>query len=138
MVNGLVFRYDARETEDGLPPGDNAFLACSFWFVDNLALQGRLDEARAMFEHLLTLRNDVGLLAEEYDPARNVRWGTSRRPSAMSRSLTPPTTSCGASGRRSKASIGEALNTREIEVSPVGRPDRKGETIVLSLDWNLD
>jgi GH15 family glucan-1,4-alpha-glucosidase len=68
LVDGVIFRYDSGETEDGLPPGEAAFLACSFWFVDNLILQGRAEEARAMFERLLSLRNDVGLLAEEYDP----------------------------------------------------------------------
>jgi GH15 family glucan-1,4-alpha-glucosidase len=68
LVDGLVFRYDTRETDDGLPPGEGAFLACSFWFVDNLILQGRIAEAQSMFERLLALRNDVGLLAEEYDP----------------------------------------------------------------------
>ena len=68
LVDGLVFRYDTRETVDGLPPGEGAFLACSFWFVDNLILQGRIAEAHKMFERLLALRNDVGLLAEEYDP----------------------------------------------------------------------
>ena len=57
------------QLEDGLPPGEAAFLACSFWFVDNLVLQGRVAEARTMFERLLSLRNDVGLLAEEYDPS---------------------------------------------------------------------
>jgi GH15 family glucan-1,4-alpha-glucosidase len=67
MMDGLVFRYDTEKAEDGLPPGEGAFLACSFWFVDNLVLQGRLREACAMFERLLALRNDVGLLAEEYD-----------------------------------------------------------------------
>jgi GH15 family glucan-1,4-alpha-glucosidase len=67
-VDGLVRRYHTLETDDGLPPGEGAFLACSFWYVDNLAMVGRHDEAREMFEHLLTLRNDVGLLAEEYDP----------------------------------------------------------------------
>lgn len=68
LRDGLVLRYDTAKTRDGLPPGEGAFLACSFWFVDNLVLQGRVGEARAMFERLLLLRNDVGLLAEEYDP----------------------------------------------------------------------
>jgi GH15 family glucan-1,4-alpha-glucosidase len=66
--NRLVLRYRTETGTDGLPPGEGAFLACSFWLADNYVLQGRYDEARALFEHLLTLRNDVGLLAEEYDP----------------------------------------------------------------------
>jgi GH15 family glucan-1,4-alpha-glucosidase len=65
--NGLVLRYDTGESTDGLPPGEGSFLACSFWLADNYVLQGRYDEARALFERLLALRNDVGLLAEEYD-----------------------------------------------------------------------
>jgi GH15 family glucan-1,4-alpha-glucosidase len=60
---------------DGLPPGEGAFLACSFWLVDNLCLQGRWDEAQALFERLLALRSDVGLLAEEYDPASKRQLG---------------------------------------------------------------
>jgi GH15 family glucan-1,4-alpha-glucosidase len=68
MIDGLVHRYHTDATEDGLPPGEGAFLACSFWYVDNLVLLERRDEARELFEHLLELRNDVGLLAEEYDP----------------------------------------------------------------------
>jgi GH15 family glucan-1,4-alpha-glucosidase len=68
MRNGLVLRYHTHETKDGLPPGEGAFLACSFWLVDNYVLQGRLDDAHALFERLLSFRNDVGLLAEEYDP----------------------------------------------------------------------
>jgi GH15 family glucan-1,4-alpha-glucosidase len=66
--DGFVLRYDTGVTEDGLPPGEGAFLACSFWLVDNYVLQERYDEARELFERLLSLRNDVGLLAEEYDP----------------------------------------------------------------------
>jgi GH15 family glucan-1,4-alpha-glucosidase len=69
MVDGLVHRYDTHRTADGLPAGEGAFLACSFWFADNLMLLGRRGEAQELFEHLLRLRNDVGLLAEEYEPA---------------------------------------------------------------------
>jgi GH15 family glucan-1,4-alpha-glucosidase len=75
LVDGVVFRYDTGKTEDGLPAGEGAFLACSFWFVDNLILQGRVGEATAMFERLLALRNDVGLLAEEYDPRAKRQMG---------------------------------------------------------------
>jgi GH15 family glucan-1,4-alpha-glucosidase len=69
LVNdGLVIRYAAEPGVDGLPAGEGAFLLCTFWLADNLALQNRHDEAREIFERLLGLRNDVGLLAEEYDP----------------------------------------------------------------------
>jgi GH15 family glucan-1,4-alpha-glucosidase len=68
VFDGFVCRYDTGETLDGLPPGEGAFLACSFWYADNLILQGRIQEARELFERLLSLRNDVGLLAEEFDP----------------------------------------------------------------------
>jgi GH15 family glucan-1,4-alpha-glucosidase len=64
----FVLRYRSERTADGLPPGEGAFLACSFWLVSNYAMQGRREEAVALFERLLALRNDVGLLAEEYDP----------------------------------------------------------------------
>jgi GH15 family glucan-1,4-alpha-glucosidase len=67
LHDGFVRRYHTVEGTDGLPPGEGAFLACSFWLVDNYVLQGRYDDARAMFKRLLALRNDVGLLAEEYD-----------------------------------------------------------------------
>ncbi len=71
LVDGFVHRYrhdEAVEEVDGLPPGEGAFFLCSFWFVDNLVLLGELDEAKAMFERLLALRNELGLLSEEYDP----------------------------------------------------------------------
>ena len=64
----FVARYDTESKVDGLPGDEGAFLACSFWLADNYILQGRYEDARAMFERLLSLRNDVGLLAEEYDP----------------------------------------------------------------------
>jgi GH15 family glucan-1,4-alpha-glucosidase len=66
-VDGLLLRYTA-DTDDGLPPGEGAFLACSFWLADAWVLQGRTDDARRLFERLLSLCNDVGLLSEEYDP----------------------------------------------------------------------
>jgi len=68
MVDGLVRRYRTNINVDGLPAGEGAFLPCSFWLADNYTLQNRDAEARALFERLLSLRNDVGLLAEEYDP----------------------------------------------------------------------
>jgi GH15 family glucan-1,4-alpha-glucosidase len=68
MHGGFVMRYRTTEYDDGLPPGEGTFLACSFWMVDNLALQGRVQEAVEMYERLLALCNDVGLLSEEYDP----------------------------------------------------------------------
>jgi GH15 family glucan-1,4-alpha-glucosidase len=68
MKNGFVERYDTKKTDDGLAGSEGAFLACSFWLVTNLWLIGRKEDAKAMFERLLALRNDVGLLSEEYDP----------------------------------------------------------------------
>jgi GH15 family glucan-1,4-alpha-glucosidase len=68
MRGDVIMRYASETGVDGLPPGEGAFLACSFWHVDNLALMGRTEEARSRFEHLAGLVNDVGLLAEEYDP----------------------------------------------------------------------
>jgi GH15 family glucan-1,4-alpha-glucosidase len=75
---GFVYRYsqdDEAESVDGLAPGEGAFLPCTFWFVDNLALQGRLDESEEIFQRLLDLRSDLGLLAEEWDPAARRQLG---------------------------------------------------------------
>jgi GH15 family glucan-1,4-alpha-glucosidase len=68
--DGLIMRYDPEKDPslDGLPPGEGMFLACSFWLADTYTLQGRRKEAVALLRRLLELRNDVGLLAEEYDP----------------------------------------------------------------------
>ena len=67
--DGYVLRYNTEDESDGLPPGEGAFLACSFWLVDNWNMQGRRSDAIALFDRLLSLRNDLGLLSEEYDPA---------------------------------------------------------------------
>jgi GH15 family glucan-1,4-alpha-glucosidase len=75
---GFVYRYEHDEearSVDGLPPGEGAFLPCTFWFADNLALQGRLDEAEEIFQRLLDLRSDLGLLAEEWDPSTRRQLG---------------------------------------------------------------
>jgi GH15 family glucan-1,4-alpha-glucosidase len=68
MQDGYVLRYSTHATADGLPPGEGAFLPCTFWLSDNWVLQGRLDDARELFARLIGLCNDVGLIAEEYDP----------------------------------------------------------------------
>jgi GH15 family glucan-1,4-alpha-glucosidase len=66
--NGFVLRYRTEAGADGLPPGEGSFLACSFWLADCLHMQGRTEEARMLFDRLLGLRNDLGLLSEEFDP----------------------------------------------------------------------
>jgi GH15 family glucan-1,4-alpha-glucosidase len=68
MPDGLVVRYKTEHVDDGLPAGEGVFLACSFWMVCALKMLGRDHAAKALFDRLLGLRNDVGLLAEEYDP----------------------------------------------------------------------
>ncbi|HET6585735.1 MAG TPA: glycoside hydrolase family 15 protein [Nannocystaceae bacterium] len=72
---GFVLRYRTSDVLDGLPAGEGAFLACSFWLVDAYALCGRFDDANALFERLVALANDVGLLAEEYDPVAKHQLG---------------------------------------------------------------
>jgi GH15 family glucan-1,4-alpha-glucosidase len=68
MVHGLVLRYDSATASDGLPGGEGVFLACSFWLADAYLMLGRRDDALRLFNHLLSLRNDVGLLSEQYEP----------------------------------------------------------------------
>ncbi|PWC54311.1 glycoside hydrolase family 15 protein [Azospirillum sp. TSO22-1] len=72
---GLLQRYPTEPEVDGLPPGEGCFLACAFWLVDAKVMLGRHEEARELFERLLELRNDVGLLAEEYDPVARRQLG---------------------------------------------------------------
>jgi len=74
-VDGFVMRYQTTESDDGLPSGEGLFLACSFWLVDALHLGGRRREATELFERLLDLRNDVGLLSEEWDPVAGRQLG---------------------------------------------------------------
>jgi GH15 family glucan-1,4-alpha-glucosidase len=80
-VDGLIQRYTTEKRSggksevDGLPTGEGAFLPCTFWMADNLVMMGRHDEAREIFERLIALRNDVGLLAEEYDPREKRQLG---------------------------------------------------------------
>src|SRR6058998_311321 len=76
--DGFILRYPTSsgdENVDGLPGDEGAFLACSFWMADDLAMIGRVDEARTLFEKLLALRNDLGLLAEEWDPRQKRQVG---------------------------------------------------------------
>jgi GH15 family glucan-1,4-alpha-glucosidase len=73
--DGFVSRYSTAVTDDGLPGDEGQFLACSFWLVNALARNGRVDDARALFERLTGLANDLGLLAEEYDVARGRQVG---------------------------------------------------------------
>jgi len=70
MPHGLVMRYNTAKVEDGLPAGEGVFLACSFWMVSSLKAIGRVGDARKLFERLIKLRNDLGLLSEEYDTRR--------------------------------------------------------------------
>jgi GH15 family glucan-1,4-alpha-glucosidase len=111
MQDGLVARYNTRSSVDSLVGNEGAFLACSFWMVDNYVLQGRIDEARSLFEHLLSLRNDVGLLAEEYDAKEHRQLGDFPRRSLILRSSTALSTS--------------ALVSRLGQLTTVAKPNRK-------------
>jgi GH15 family glucan-1,4-alpha-glucosidase len=71
LRDGFVLRYNTEHTDDGLPGDEGAFIACSFWLADAYAMSGRVREARELFERLLGIRNDLGLLAEDYLPRAN-------------------------------------------------------------------
>jgi GH15 family glucan-1,4-alpha-glucosidase len=75
LHDGFVLRYRTDHVDDGLPAGEGVFLACSFWLVDVYLLQGRVVEARTLFDRLAGLANDVGLFAEEYDPSAKRQLG---------------------------------------------------------------
>jgi GH15 family glucan-1,4-alpha-glucosidase len=75
IQDGFVLRYRTEHAKDGLPPGEGAFLPCSFWLVDNYVLQGRKREARMLFDRLAGIANDVGMFSEEYDPAAKRQLG---------------------------------------------------------------
>lgn len=75
MIDGFVMRYNTRNVDDGLLPGEGAFLACSFWLADAYVSIGRRADAEKLFKRLLAIRNDIGLLAEEYDPRRRRQQG---------------------------------------------------------------
>jgi GH15 family glucan-1,4-alpha-glucosidase len=75
LREGFVMRYDTHRGTDGLSPGEGAFLACSFWLCDAYVSIGRIEDARKLFERLLSIRNDLGLLAEEYEPREKRQQG---------------------------------------------------------------
>jgi GH15 family glucan-1,4-alpha-glucosidase len=109
MVDGYVQRYTTETGVDGLPPGEGAFLPCTFWLVDNLALMGRVDEARELFSRLAGLVNDVGLLAEEYDPRAKRQLGNF--PQAFTH-VSLVNSACNLSGRHGPARRRSELGAR--------------------------
>ena len=118
MRDGFVYRYahdEDAQSVDGLPPGEGAFLPCTFWLADNLALQGRLDEAEEIFERLLALRNEVGLLAEEWDPAARRQLGNFPQAFTHVPSSTRPSTSTGRNTDRRWSSDRPRRNRRRTE-----------------------
>jgi len=74
-VNGFVLRYDLDKSEDGLTGHEGTFFLCSYWLVDCLVMLGRREDAQRLFDRLLSVRSDLGLLAEEYDPAARRQLG---------------------------------------------------------------
>jgi len=112
MCDGFVQRYETKGAVDGLPPGEGAFLPCSFWLADNLALMGRTDDARALFERLIGLCNDVGLISEEYDPSSGRLLGNF--PQAMTH-VALINTACNLSGAVGPARTRSGLVSRDAQ-----------------------
>jgi len=103
MRDGFVLRYRPEPKVDGLPGSEGVFLPCSFWLADCLHLMGRTEEARELFERLLKLRNDLGLLSEEYDPRAKRQLGNF--PQAFTHVALVNTANLLNGGRRSRARI---------------------------------
>lgn len=114
--DGLVIRYKSEKGTDGLPPGEGAFLACSFWLADNYVLQGRYDDARALFGRLLSLRNDVGLLAEEYDVTARRQLGNFPQAFSHLALINTARNIAGASGPVHQRSAGSSAPTPDASV----------------------
>jgi GH15 family glucan-1,4-alpha-glucosidase len=109
--DGFVMRYDTEASDDGLPPGEGAFLACSFWLADAYTMCGRHRDAKRLFERLLRIRNDLGLLSEEYDVGAKRLLGNF--PQAFSHI----------------ALINTALNLRRIAPPAEQRAERSGQQV---------
>ena len=121
LRQGLVMRYDTGDSKDGLPPGEGAFLACTFWLADNYLLQGRIAEAQALFDRLLGYRNDVGLLAEEYDPVAQRQLGNFPRAFSHLALINTATSLAGRAGTVHQRAAGSS------ETEAVSLPGRRGD-----------
>jgi GH15 family glucan-1,4-alpha-glucosidase len=126
LVDGFVRRYDTSVAKDGLPPGEGVFLPCSFWLAEIYAAQGRYEDAEALFRRLLALRNDLGLLSEEYDPASGRLVGNF--PQAFSHLALVCTAMTLAGAPASDARSGKAATppapARSVAADAVAAPDK--------------
>jgi Glycosyl hydrolases family 15 len=115
MIDDLVLRYRTEENVDGLPPGEGAFLACTFWLADAYAMLGRYDDAEGLFEHLLSYRNDLGLLAGVEGAIRAARQA-GKGQLAVARDLHVGVSTTGASPRRWSWCKGQLAVARDLHV----------------------